>query len=172
MIDYDLTKIRALVFDIDGVLSRQDILLSSTGELLRTVNVKDGYALQLAVKSGLTVAIITGGNTPSTRVRYEALGIKEIMEGQAIKIKAYADFTARNGLDDSEVLYMGDDIPDHEVMLRVGLPVCPADACREIKSISRYVSPLAGGMGCCRDVIEQTLRAQGLWMQPQTAFGW
>jgi len=172
MIDYDLTKIRALVFDIDGVLSRQDILLSSTGELLRTVNVKDGYALQLAVKSGLTVAIITGGNTPSTRVRYEALGIKEIMEGQAIKIKAYADFTARNGLDDSEVLYMGDDIPDYEVMRLCGLPCCPADAASEIREISTYVSPVPGGYGCVRDVLEQVMRAQGKWMSDATAFGW
>jgi len=172
MINYDLKKIRALVFDVDGVLSSSTITLSSAGEPLRTVNIKDGYALQLAVKSGLTVAIITGGNTLATRVRYEALGVKEIMMGQAIKIKAYEDLANRYGLDDSEVLYMGDDVPDYEVMRRVGLPVCPADACSEIKAISLYVSPKNGGQGCCRDVVEQTLRAQGLWMSSKEAFGW
>lgn len=172
MINYDLTRIRALVFDVDGVLSRSTITLSSTGEPLRTVNIKDGYALQLAVKSGLIVAIITGGNTEATRVRYASLGIKEILMGQAVKIKAYNDLISRYRLDDSEVMYMGDDVPDFEVMQRVGLPVCPADACTEIKEISRYISPLRGGCGCCRDVVEQTLRAQGLWMKSARAFGW
>lgn len=172
MINYDLKKIRALVFDVDGVLSSSTITLASSGEPLRTVNIKDGYALQLAVKAGLKIAIITGGNTVATRVRYEALGIKEIMMGQAVKIKAYEDFTARHGLKDDEVLYMGDDVPDFEVMQRVGLPVCPADACPEIRAISRYVSPMNGGMGCCRDVVEQTLKAQGLWMNSAQAFGW
>lgn len=172
MINYDLTKIRAMVFDVDGVLSSSVIMLSKEGELLRSVNVKDGYALQLAVKMGLTVAIITGGKAQSTQVRYSALGIKEIMMGQAVKTEAYEDFIRRHGLDHSEVMYMGDDIPDYEVMQRVGLPVCPADASTEIKAISRYISPLKGGQGCCRDVIEQTLRAQGLWMNGSEAFGW
>lgn len=172
MINYDLTKIRALVFDVDGVLSSSTITLSSEGEPLRTVNIKDGYALQLAVKMGLTVAIITGGNTPATRVRYEALGVKEILMGQTVKLGAYDALLERHGLADSEVLYMGDDIPDYEVMRRVGLPVCPADACAEIKAISLYVSPKNGGRGCCRDVVEQTLRAQGLWMSTEKAFGW
>lgn len=172
MINYDLKKIRALVFDVDGVLSSSVIMLSNEGELLRSVNVKDGYALQLAVKMGLIVAIITGGKSIATQVRYSALGIKEIMMGQAIKTEAYEDLIHRHGLDHSEVMYMGDDIPDYEVMQRVGLPVCPADASTEIKSISRYVSPLKGGHGCCRDVIEQVMRAQGLWMKGAEAFGW
>lgn len=172
MINYDLKKIRALVFDVDGVLSSSVITLSEEGELLRSVNVKDGYALQLAVKMGLIVAIITGGKAKSTQVRYSALGIKEIMMGQAVKTEAYADFIHRHGLDHSQVMYMGDDIPDYEVMQLVGLPVCPADASMEIKAISRYVSPLKGGQGCCRDVIEQVLRAQGLWMNGAEAFGW
>lgn len=172
MINYDLKKIRAIVFDVDGVLSCSTITLASDGEPLRTVNIKDGYALQLAVKSGLIIAIITGGNTQATRVRYEALGITEILMGQAVKIKAYNELIARYQLDDSEVMYMGDDIPDYEVMQRVGLPVCPSDACPEIRAVSRYVSPYEGGRGCCRDVVEQTLKAKGLWMNSAQAFGW
>lgn len=172
MINYDLRKIKALAFDVDGVLSAATITMAEDGTPLRTVNIKDGYALQLAVKKGLHVAIITGGNTPAVRVRYEGLGIKDIYMGCAVKVKAYEDFLSRHSLLAEEVLYMGDDIPDYEVMGLCGCPCCPADAAPEIREASLYVSHLAGGYGCGRDVTEQVLRAQGKWMDGKTAFGW
>lgn len=172
MIPYDLKKIRALVFDVDGVLSRQTIVLHPSGEPMRTVNIKDGYAIQLAVKQGLHVAIITGGNTASVRKRYEGLGVTDIYMGSAVKIHAYEDFLARYGLHDEEVLYMGDDIPDYEVLTRCGCPCCPQDAAPEIRQAALYISHLNGGDGCGRDVIEQVLRAQHLWMADRRAFGW
>ena len=172
MIDYDLTKIRAVFFDVDGVLSAETITMSSEGEPLRTVNIKDGYAIQLAVKRGLHVAIITGGNTEAVRKRYEGLGVQDVMMGCKVKTEAYDKLVAKYGLADDEVLYMGDDIPDYEVMKRVGCPCCPADACPEIRDISLYVSHRNGGYGCGRDVVEQVLMAQGKWMSDKTAFGW
>jgi 3-deoxy-D-manno-octulosonate 8-phosphate phosphatase (KDO 8-P phosphatase) len=172
MINYDLRKIRAVVFDVDGVLSAQTIGLSADGEPLRTVNIKDGYAIQLAVKRGLIIAIMTGGNTLSVRRRYEGLGVKDVYMGCSVKITTYEDFLAKYGLSDDEVMYMGDDIPDLQIMHRVGCAVCPRDACEEVKTASCYISPLPGGQGCGRDVIEQTLRAQGLWQLDDVAFGW
>lgn len=172
MINYDLKKIRAIVFDVDGVLSAETITLSAEGEPLRTVNIKDGYALQLAVKRGLHVAIITGGNTEAVRKRYEGLGVQDIMMGCKVKTVAYDALKAKYGLKDDEVLYMGDDIPDYEVMQLVGCPCCPADACAEIRGISVYVSHRNGGYGCGRDVVEQVLMAQDKWMSDKVAFGW
>ena len=172
MINYDLTKIRAIVFDIDGVLSAETIPMNEAGIPCRTVNIKDGYALQLAVKMGLHIAIITGANVEAIRVRYEGLGVKDIHIGASVKIKTYEVFLEKYGLCDEEVLYMGDDIPDYEIMKRSGCPCCPADAAPEIKAISRYISPLNGGYGCGRDVVEQVLRAKGLWMADNQAFGW
>ena len=172
MINYDLSKIKAIVFDIDGVLSAETITLSAEGEPLRTVNIKDGYAIQLAVKLGLRIAIMTGANTQAVRCRYEGLGVEDIYQGCAVKIKTYDEFLAKYGLNDDEVMYMGDDIPDLEIMRRVGCPVCPQDACMEVKAASCYVSQLRGGYGCGRDVIEQTLRAQGKWVLNEKAFGW
>ena len=172
MINYDLTKIRAVIFDIDGVLSAETIGLSTDGMPLRTVNIKDGYAIQLAVKLGLRIAIITGANVPSIRVRYEGLGVEDIYTGCAVKIATYEEFLRKYGLRDEEIIYMGDDIPDLEIMRRVGCPVCPKDACPEIRSVSLYVSHLRGGYGCGRDVIEQVLRAQDKWVMDKKAFGW
>lgn len=172
MINYDLRKIRALVFDVDGVLSSQTISLAPSGEPMRTVNIHDGYALQHAVKCGVIVAIISGAKTDAVRVRFEGLGLKDIILGAAVKIQSYEDLLSKYGLSDDEVLYMGDDIPDYEIMRRCGLPCCPADAAQEIKDISRYISPLKGGEGCGRDVIEQVLKVQGKWMHDDSAFGW
>lgn len=172
MINYDLKKIRAVIFDVDGVLSSETITLNSDGEPLRTVNIKDGYAIQLAVKLGLRVVILTGANTSSVRLRYERLGVEDIFTGCSVKVKVSEDLLAHYGLCDEEVMYMGDDIPDYEVMKRVGCPVCPKDACPEIKSLSVYVSQCKGGYGCGRDVIEQILRAQGKWVMNEKAFGW
>lgn len=172
MIPYDLTKIKAVIFDVDGVLSAGTIPMDSAGIPLRTVNIKDGYAIQFAVKQGLKIVILSGGNTPSVRKRYENLGVSDIFLGCEVKIETYDRFLADTGLSDEEILYMGDDIPDYEVMRRVGCPCCPKDACSDIRGISIYVSPYNGGYGCGRDVIEQVLRAKGLWMNDAKAFGW
>ncbi|MBO5428277.1 MAG: HAD-IIIA family hydrolase [Prevotella sp.] len=172
MIPYDLTKIKAVIFDVDGVLSAGTIPMDSAGIPLRTVNIKDGYAIQFAVKQGLKIVILSGGNTPSVRKRYENLGVRDIFLGCEVKIETYDRFLADTGLADEEILYMGDDIPDYEVMRRVGCPCCPKDACSDIRGISIYVSPYNGGYGCGRDVIEQVLRAKGLWMNDAKAFGW
>ena len=172
MINYDLTKIKALFFDVDGVLSGETVGLHPNGDPMRTVNIKDGYALQLAVKCGLHVAIITGGKTEAVRKRYEGLGIRDVYLGAAVKTKEYNELLQKYSLKPEEVLYMGDDIPDYEVLRLVGLPCCPADAAPEIKAICKYISHRNGGYGCGRDVIEQVLRAQGKWMSHQEAFGW
>lgn len=172
MINYDLTRIKAVIFDIDGVLSAETITLHPDGEPMRTVNIKDGYAIQLAQKLGLRIVIMTGGTTGSVRLRYERLGVEDIYMGCAVKIRTYEEFVAKYGLSDEEIMYMGDDIPDYEVMRRVGCPVCPADACPDIKAVSLYVSDRRGGYGCGRDVIEQVLRAKGQWLSDAKAFGW
>ena len=172
MINYDLQKIKAVVFDIDGVLSAETITLSAEGEPLRTVNIKDGYAIQLAVKMGLRIVIITGGNTNAVRLRYERLGVEDIYMGSAVKVRTYDQLLEKYGLTDDEVMYMGDDVPDLEILRRVGCPVCPQDACPDVKEACLYVSPCRGGYGCGRDVIEQILRAQGKWLSNEKAFGW
>jgi len=151
--NYDLTKIRAIIFDIDGVLSTSTIPMDTTGQPVRTLNIKDGYAIQLAVKRGLQVAIITGGKTENVRLRYEGLGVQDVHIGVSMKLTVYESFKEKYGLRDEEVMYMGDDIPDYEVMQACGLPCCPADAAPEIKEISTYVSPYDGGQGCGRDII-------------------
>lgn len=172
MINYDLSKIKTVVFDVDGVLSRQTITLSSTGEPLRTVNIKDGYAIQLAQKVGLRIAILTGGNTEAIRKRYAGLGVEDIFMGCALKVKTYEEFLQKYGIKHEEVIYVGDDIPDYEVMRLCGCPCCPADACSDIKDISLYISSRNGGDGVGRDVVEQVLRAQGKWLSDAKAFGW
>lgn len=172
MINYDLTKIRAIVFDVDGVLSAETIPMDQSGQPIRTVNIKDGYAIQLAVKRGLQIAIMTGGRNKEIALRYEYLGVKDVHLCCSMKIKTWEEFTQKYGLSDEEIIYMGDDIPDYEVMLRAGCPCCPADACEEVKSISTYVSDRRGGYGCARDVIEQVLKAQGKWVLDEKAFGW
>lgn len=172
MINYDLSKIRAVVFDVDGVLSEETIPLHPSGEPMRTVNIKDGYAIQLACKSGLRIAILTGGTTESVRLRYEHLGVEDIIMGSSVKIRDYESFLAKYGLAEEEVIYMGDDIPDYEIMCRCGCPCCPSDACPDIKAVSRYVSHVPGGRGCGRDVLEQVLRVQGKWLSGNEAFGW
>lgn len=171
MINYDLKKIKALVFDVDGVLSRETIPVALTGEPMRTANIKDGYAIQLAAKCGLHVAIITGARNEAVRVRYKGLGVNDIYIGASVKKECLEELMLMYELSAEEILYMGDDIPDYEVMQICGLPVCPCDAAVEIKQLSKYISPVRGGEGCVRDVIEQVLRAQGKWME-EGAFVW
>ena len=172
MINYDLKKIKAIIFDVDGVLSCETITLPAEGVPLRTVNIKDGYAIQLAMKLGLRIVVMTGATVDAIKHRYEGLGMEDIYMGCSVKIKTYEAFLQKYGLADEDIMYMGDDIPDLEVMRRVGCPVCPKDACPEVREASIYVSHRLGGCGCARDVIEQTLRAQGLWQMNATAFGW
>ena len=171
MIPYDLTRIRAFLFDVDGVLSSDQIPLADNGDPARTVNIKDGYALQLAVRHGYEVGLITGAYTENIRRRFEHLGVKHIYLCSSVKIIDYEDFLRRTGLTDEQVAFAGDDIPDYEVMRRVGLPIAPSTAAPEIKRIARYISPLAGGDGIAREVIEQTMKVQGTWMSDK-AFGW
>lgn len=170
--DYDLSKIRGIVFDVDGVLSPSTIPMDSNGDPMRMVNIKDGYALQLAAKLGMKMAIITGAKTPAVRCRYQSLGLKDIYIAVAEKLPCLERWMAERGLRAEEVMYVGDDIPDMPCLLAVGLGVAPADAAREIKDAARYISPLNGGYGVARDVIEQTLKAQGLWLHQDHAFGW
>ena len=171
-INYDLKKIKTFAFDVDGVLSPSTIPLSKEGEPTLMVNIKDGYALQLAVKYGFKIAIITGGNTVAVKVRFEALGIRDIFQGAAHKLPVLEEWMKTTGLKADEIMYMGDDIPDLQAMRHVGLPCCPHDASSEAKSTSLYISPFGGGYGCARDVIEQTMKAQGLWLSDEKAFGW
>ena len=172
MINYDLTKIKAIAFDVDGVLSTENVRIASDGELLRTANTKDGYVLRLAAMCGLHVAVITGAREPSILARYEAIGIYDVFLGSSVKTEKLQQLLDRYNLSTDEVLYMGDDIPDYEVMKLVGLPCCPRDAAPEIRDISLYVSHKDGGQGCVRDVVEQVLKAQGKWMADKKAFSW
>lgn len=171
-IDYDLTRIRAIAFDVDGVLSPSCIPLGEDGMPRRMVNIKDGYALQLAVKAGYIIAIITGADSPAVKERFMSLGIKDIYLKAGVKIKVLHEWMALHGLSADEVAYAGDDIPDYEVMRTVGLPVAPRDAAHEIKEIARYISPCDGGYGVGRDLIEEIMRARGDWMKDEHAFGW
>lgn len=172
MINYDLKKIKAIVFDVDGVLSSATVGMNSDGEPVRTINIHDGYAIQLAVKRGIKIALMTGGHNEEIRKRYEYLGVKDVYLNCSMKTETWNMFTAKYRLTDEEIIYMGDDIPDYQVMRRAGCPCCPSDACPEIKDISVYVSHIAGGQGCVRDVIEQVLKAQDKWMGDDKAFGW
>lgn len=167
----ELRKVKAFAFDVDGVLSSQTMPLHPSGEPMRTVNIKDGYAIQLAVKKGYPIAIITGGKTEAVKMRFKSLGITDIYLGSYIKKDNFDDFIYKYSLDPENVLYMGDDLPDYEVMSMVGFPTCPADAVTEIKQISKYISNLNGGDGCVRDIIEQVLRLHNKWMDGD-AFQW
>ena len=170
-INYDLGKIKCFIFDVDGVLSTDIVPLSSEGDPMRTVNIKDGFALNLACKKGYGIAIITGGDTEAVRVRFARLGIKHIYMKSSVKINDFNHFIQQTGYKPEEIMYAGDDLPDYQVMKQVGLSVAPADAAPEIKQIAQYISHKKGGEGVGRDVIEQVLKAQGNWMCDE-AFGW
>jgi 3-deoxy-D-manno-octulosonate 8-phosphate phosphatase (KDO 8-P phosphatase) len=170
-INFDLRQIKSIVFDVDGVLSPDTIPLHPSGEPMRVINTKDGYAMQLAVKQGFILGIITGGDTLAVQKRFEKLGFQHVYLRAKDKINELNDFLLRTGLKAGEVCYVGDDIPDYEVMQAVGLSACPADAVPEIKAISGYISHRKGGQGVGRDIIEQVLKAQGKWMT-DLAFGW
>ena len=172
MINYDLQKIKAVVFEVDGVLSASTIQMDGKGEPVRTINIKDGYAIQLAVKHGIRLAIMTGGHNENIRFRYEYLGVKDVYINCSMKIRTWEELLSKYDLHEEEIIYVGDDIPDYEVMKRAGCPCCPKDACTEIKEISTYVSDYEGGHGVARDILEQVLKAQGKWVLNEKAFGW
>lgn len=156
-------KIKAFVFDVDGVLTDGSLILMPGGAMVRKMNIKDGYALQLAIKKNYRVVVISGGNSPETEERLRKLGVADIFMQCENKKASLQQVMTRYALQPEEVLFMGDDIPDYEVMQLAGLPCCPADAAVEIKEVSKYISPIKGGEGCVRDVIERVLKLRGSW---------
>jgi 3-deoxy-D-manno-octulosonate 8-phosphate phosphatase (KDO 8-P phosphatase) len=166
-----LKNITTFVFDYDGVLTDGSVIMMPDGEALRISNIKDGYALQLAVKKGYHIAIISGAKSASMEQRMKALKITDVFMGIENKVEVLREYMKSKNIEASQVLFMGDDIPDYEIMLEAGLPTCPADAAEEIKTVSKYISHFPGGKGCVRDVIEQTMKVQGKWMNDD-AYGW
>lgn len=171
-INYDLTRIKGFVFDIDGVLSPSTIPMGDDGTPKRMVNIKDGYAIQLAVKHGYHIAIISGGAGEALKLRFSSLGIKDIYLKASTKLEIFKEWLQNNGLKPDEVIYFGDDVPDMQCMQACGLAVAPADAADDAKDMAGYISPYNGGYGVARDVIEQVMRCQGKWLNGDTAFGW
>lgn len=163
-IDYDLNKIKGIAFDIDGVLSPALVPLGPDGIPVRMANVKDGYAIQRALKSGLRLCIITGADSPMAFLRYNALGIADVFTKASSKLPILRQWIDVNGFSAEEVAYVGDDLPDYECMRFVGLPVAPVDASVEVKEIARYITKCAGGYGVARDLIEEILRSRGEWL--------
>ena len=166
-----LSNIKTFIFDVDGVMTDGIVVLASNGDMLRTMNVKDGYALQLAVKKGYRIIIITGGNSEAVRKRFQGLGIKEVYMAIGNKLEVFHQIVKEDQLELNSILYMGDDIPDYQIMTEVGVAACPADAAEEIKKISHYISPKPGGRGCVRDVLEQVMKVQELWFDDD-GFHW
>jgi 3-deoxy-D-manno-octulosonate 8-phosphate phosphatase (KDO 8-P phosphatase) len=166
-----LEHITTFIFDYDGTLTDGSVLLLEEGEPLRTANVRDGYAIQLAVKKGFHVAILTGGRSRSMINRFKMLKVKHVFLNVEHKLHTLKDFLETNQIKPENVLYLGDDIPDFHAMKYCGVATCPADAAEEIKAISHYISHYKGGEGCARDVIEQVMKVQGKWMNDD-AFSW
>ena len=166
-----LRDIKAFVFDFDGVMTDGAVWMYADKETVRAGNIKDGYAIQYAIKKGYIVTVISGATSLSIDNRMESLGAPKIYTGASNKLEVYRLFMKEHSLKREEVLYMGDDIPDYEVMKEAGVSCCPSDAATEIKEIADYISLYAGGQGCVRDVIEQTLRLHGKWFHPD-AVNW
>lgn len=160
-----LKHIKAILLDVDGVLTNGNLLLTESGEQLRQFNIKDGYALQLAVKRGIKIAALSGARSKGVEHRLRGLGFKDVFLGLDSKVEVYQNYLAQNNLTSEEVLFMGDDMPDLQVMRLAGLAVCPTDAVEEIKAISHYISPKNGGEGCVRDIVEKVLKIQNLWFE-------
>lgn len=164
-----LPNITTIILDVDGVLTNGYVTIMPNGELVRTMNIKDGYALKTAVDKGYRICVISGGTNEGVRTRLANLGIEDIYLGAHQKIEQWNLLKKKYNLDASEVLYMGDDIPDLPVLMEVGLPCCPNDAAPEIQQISKYISCKKGGEGCVRDVLEQIMRVQGKWTEKTEA---
>ncbi|MFT5833091.1 MAG: 3-deoxy-D-manno-octulosonate 8-phosphate phosphatase (KDO 8-P phosphatase) [Cognaticolwellia sp.] len=162
--------VEAVIFDVDGVLSPSNLLVLENGQLLRQTNSRDGYAIKYAIRSGLKVAIITGGKSDGIIKRYNNLGVLDIFAGVDDKVEALEDYLYAYDLNPKKVLYVGDDLPDYEVMQKIGIPCCPNDAAEEIKALSKYISPVNGGYGVARDILEKVMKLNGTWMQEKTSF--
>lgn len=160
-----MNNITTFVLDVDGVLTDSSVHVTQDGEMLRTMNIRDGYAMKAAVDSGYHVCIISGGSNEGVRIRLQNLGITEIHLAASDKVSVFKKYIAEIGVLPEQVLYMGDDIPDYHVMQLTGIPTCPQDSAPEIKAISKYISHKNGGRGAVRDVIEQVMRVQGKWMR-------
>ncbi|HLV62741.1 HAD-IIIA family hydrolase [Galbibacter sp.] len=158
-----LENITTFIFDVDGVLTDGSLVITTEGEMLRTMNVKDGYAIKTALDKGYNICIISGGSNPGVRTRLKGLGVTDIHLGVGDKVATLDEYLDIYNIKPEQSLYMGDDIPDYHVMKMVGMPCCPNDAVAEIKEISKYISHKQGGKGCVRDVIEQVLKVQGKW---------
>ncbi len=158
-----LNKVNTFIFDVDGVLTDGKVLVMENGEVVRNMNSKDSFALQLARKKEYNVIFISGGNNLAIKNVLKKSGIDTVYLNQHNKIECYKNFIDQNNINDEQVAYMGDDLPDFEVMSRVGVATCPKDAATEIKTICCYISPFNGGEGCVRDIIEQVMRLQGTW---------
>ncbi len=171
-INYDLTLIKGIVFDVDGVLSPSTIPLGEDGMPIRMVNIKDGYALQLAAKAGYKLAIITGADSQAISLRYKALGITDIFQKASKKLPIFISWMESCGLTPDQVVFVGADVPDICCLEAAGLSVVPADACADAKAIAQYISPITGGYGVARDIIEEIMRNNGQWMSDTEAFGW
>lgn len=167
-----LPKITTLIFDIDGVLTDGIVTIMPNGDQLRSLNSKDGFAIQLAVRKGFKICVITGGNSENVKMRLAKMGVTDVYLNIAQKIDTYDDIKVMYDLKDEEIMYMGDDLPDYEIMQQVGIPACPQNAAREIRDISKYISDQDGGKGCVRDIIEKVLRAQGKWMTDKSDLTW
>lgn len=170
-IPFDLRQIRAFVLDMDGVVSATVSPVDPSGMPMRTVNVKDGYAMQYAVKQGFTLAVISGGESLAMRYRFENLGVQHIYMRAKDKVARLEELIEATGIPAEAMAYIGDDVPDVPVMRRVGLAVAPADAVPEVKAVAHYISPYDGGYGVVRDLIEQTMKAQDCWGDSE-GFGW
>ncbi|MBA7582232.1 3-deoxy-D-manno-octulosonate 8-phosphate phosphatase KdsC [subsurface metagenome] len=166
-----LKQVKAFAFDVDGVFTDGQVYLFPGENFVRGVNIKDGYAVQHCIKMGFQVAIISGGNSKEVVNRFQKLGVTDIYLGASNKWDMYEDFRIKYGFEHENILFMGDDIPDYEIMQQAGIPACPADAAHEIKEIAKYVSDKKGGKGCVRDVIEQVLRSQNKWLI-KNSFEW
>lgn len=155
--------VTTFVFDMDGVLTDGSLLILDNGQFIRRMHIKDGFALQLAVKKGYRVAVISGSVSDPATIRLQRLGIRDIYMGVSNKKACLEAYMQEHGLQPAEVLFMGDDIPDYEVMKSIGMPCAPADAAPEIRELARYISPLTGGTGCVRDVLEKVLKLNHHW---------
>lgn len=162
----ELKEVKAFIFDVDGVLSKDTSSLNAEGDPVRTANVKDGFAIRSAIKAGYPVAIITGGFIERVRLRYEKLGVEHYYDKAHDKVACMNDFLKKTSYKPENVLFMGDDLVDYRIMKKVGVPTCPKDAVSDIKEISKYISDKKGGKGCVRDVIEQVLKSQNKWFTP------
>jgi len=158
-----LKQVEAFIFDVDGVLTDGSVTLMPDGEQVRSMNIKDGFALKYAIEKGYKIGIISGGRSEAVRKRMNGLGIYDVYLGADYKKDLYDEFILTHNIKPENVLYMGDDMPDLEIMKLVGVPACPEDAVHQIREISLYISPNKGGKGCVRDVIEQTMLVQGKW---------